>query len=237
METKPTAKIATIDYGVKNRPSGESRLPSRQVYPGLNPKGVPDMSVERLFQVAQLSPTEWYFEPWRWIVVRSEAGKKLIASTAYLDAPLAQAPVVLICLADTAAWKKAPRRLLDLVAEKKMSEDDLQDILRRIREYYAASPQRAQRAALAHAYVALHKIVQAATECHLSAYWVNAFDEQKIKTHFHVPDRYLVAALLGIGEGEASSPPARKLSLESLVYSEKFGESFFPAPAQKPVPR
>ncbi|HUU13679.1 MAG TPA: nitroreductase family protein [Terriglobia bacterium] len=237
MDTKPTAKIATIDYGVKGRPSRESRPPAPQVDPGLSTRGVPDASVERLFQVAELSPTEWYFEPWRWIVVRSEAGKKLIASTTVLGTALATAPVVLICLADTAAWKKAPQRLLDLVAEKKMSEDALRDTLHRIREYYAASPQRAQRAALAHAYVTLHKIVQAATECHLSAYWVNAFDEQKIKTHFHVPDRYLVAALLGIGEGGATSLPAPKLPLESLVYSEKFGESFFPAPAQKPVPR
>jgi nitroreductase len=226
MEPKPTAKIATIDYGVKKGPSRESSLPSRQAHPGLNARGVPDVSVERLFQVAQLSPTEWYFEPWRWIVVQSAAGKKLIASAAYLDGSLESAPVVLICLADTAAWKKAPQRLLDLVAEKKMSEDDLHDILRRIREYYAASPQRAQRAALAHAYVALHKIVQAATECHLSAYWVNAFDEQKIKTHFHVPDQFLVAALLAIGYGEAPAHPASNHPFESLVYLEKFGESY-----------
>jgi nitroreductase len=236
MDTKPTAKIAPIDYGVKERPPRPSNAPASQAYASSKPGGVSDASVERLFQVAHLSPTEWYFEPWRWIVVRNEAGRKLIASTTVLDSPLAAAPVVLICLADTAAWKKAPQRLLDLVAEKKMSEDALQDILRGIREYYAASPQRAHRAALAHAYVALHKIVQAAAECHLSAHWVNAFDEQKIKTHFHVPDRYLVAALLGIGEGEASSS-AHKLALESLVYSEKFGEPYFPAPARKPAPR
>ncbi len=237
MEPKPTAKIAAIDYGVKERTSRESSPSAPQFHASPKPGGVSDASVRRLFQAAQLSPTEWYFEPWRWIVVRSEVSKKLIASTTVLDAPLASAPVVLICLADTAAWKKAPQRLLDLVAEKRMSEEDLQNTLRRIREYYAASPQRAQRAALAHAYVALHKIVQAATECHLSACWVNAFDEQKIKTHFYVPERYLVAALLAIGDSEASLPPARELPLESLVYSEKFGEPYFPAPPQKPVPR
>jgi nitroreductase len=237
MDTKPTAKIAPIDYGVKDRTPRQSNSAAPPVHASPDFRGVSDASVQHLFQVAQLSPTEWYFEPWRWIVVRSEAGKKLIASTTVLDTPLASAPVVLICLADTAAWKKAPQRLLDLVAEKKMSEDALQDILRRIREYYAASPQRAHRAALAHAYVALHKIVQAAAECHLSAHWVNAFDEQKIKTHFHVPDRYLVAALLGIGEGEASSPPTHTLPLESLVYSEKFGEPYLPAPPRKPFPR
>ena len=232
MEPKPAAKIATIDYGVKERASHQG---SRSVpEPRANPKadGVSDTTVQHLFQVAELSPTEWSFEPWRWIVVRSEAGKKLIQSTTVLDVQLALAPVVLICLADTAAWKKAPQRLLDLVAEKKMSEDALQDILGRIREYYAASPQRAHRAALAHAYVALHKIVQAAAECHLSAHWVNAFDEQKIKRHFHVPDRYLVAALLGIGEGDASSAPGHEFPLESLVYSEKFGEPYFPVKDQ-----
>ena len=237
METKPTAKIVTIDYGVKERASRQGNPPVPELQASPKAKGVTDATIQHLFQVAELSPTEWYFEPWRWIVVRSEAAKKLIASTTVLDVPLASVPVVLICLADTAAWKKAPQQLRDLVAEKKMSEEALQDILRKIREYYAASPQRAHRAALAHAYVALHKIAQAAAQLHLSAHWVNAFDEQKIKTHFHVPERYLVAALLGINEGDASSLPSHTPPLESLVYSEKFGEPYFSTPARKPDPR
>jgi nitroreductase len=237
MGDKLTPEITAFDHGKKKTPRAEPRLHARQAYPRIDSKNVPSQCVKHLFELARLSPTEWYFQPWRWIVVQSEAGKRLIASSEYLDAPLASAPIVLICLADTAAWKTAPQRLLDLVAEKKISEDDARGILRRIREYYSASPLRVQRAALAHAFVALHQILLAAAECHLSAYWVSAFDEQKIKTHFHVPDRYLVAALLAIGDGEASLPPAHELPLESLVYSEKFGESYFPAPSKKPASR
>jgi hypothetical protein len=52
------------------------------------------------------------------------------------------------------------------------------------------------------------------------------FDEQKIKTHFHIPDQFLVAALLAIGYGEKPLPLAPKLPLQSLVYQEKFGEAY-----------
>jgi hypothetical protein len=84
----------------------------------------------------------------------------------------------------------------------------------------------AQRAALAHAFVALHQILMAAAECDLSAYWISVFDEQGIKTHFHIPDRFLVAALLALGHGEQPLPAASELPLQSLVYQEKFGEAY-----------
>jgi hypothetical protein len=37
---------------------------------------------------------------------------------------------------------------------------------------------------------------------------VTEFDEAKIKTHFHIPDHFLVAALLPIGYGEETLAPA-----------------------------
>jgi hypothetical protein len=56
---------------------------------------------------------------------------------------------------------------------------------------------------------------------------VTEFNEQKIKTYFHVPDQFLVAALFAVGYHDRSLPsPIPKLPLKSLLYREKFGESF-----------
>ena len=57
------------------------------------------------------------------------------------------------------------------------------------------------------------------------------FDEAKIQTHFHIPDHFLVAALLPIGyREETQAPPVPKLPLHSLIYKEKFGETLGPTP-------
>ena len=204
----------------------EPFLHARQNFGRFSAQPIPAEYLNRILEIARLSPTEWYFQPWRWIVVHSEAGKRQIEASTQVEAPLLSAPVVLICLADTSAWKTAPQQLQAMVASKKISQEKAQEILRRIREYYATSPEMAQRAALAHAFVALHQILMAAAECNLSAHWVSVFDEQKIKTHFHIPDQFLVAALLAIGYGEKPLPLPPELPLRSLVYQEKFGEAY-----------
>jgi len=211
----------------KDKPLGmEACLHARQAFAGFNAESVPEESLDRVLELARLSPSEWYFQPWRWIVVRNEAGKKQLESSTHLDVSFASAPIVLICLADPGAWKTAPLQLQDMVAKRKISQEAAQEILRKTREYYSASPQMAQRAALANAYVALHQILAAAASCRLSTYWVSVFDEQRIKTYFHIPDQFLVAALVAIGYAEKPLPPPSELPLQSLVYQEKFGDSY-----------
>jgi nitroreductase len=186
---------------------------------------IPDACLNHLIELARLAPSEWNFQPWRWIVVRSEPGKRQLDSSIYLPVPLGSAPVVLICLTDTYAWKTAPQRLQEMVASEKMTQEQANEVLGKIREYYSASPEIARRAALASAFVALHQMLLAAADCELSAYWVTEFNEQKIKDFFHIPDSFLVAALMAIGYRDGSMPPpAPKLPLVSLVYKEKFGE-------------
>ena len=186
---------------------------------------ITDECLRHILELAQRAPTEWYFRPWRWILVRGQAGKEVVESATHVEAPLSTAPLVLICLVDTGAWKTAPIQIQELVAQKKLSPQTGQEILRKIRDQYASSPELAQRAALAHAFVALHQILLAAADCDLSAYWVSAFDEQKIKSYFHIPDQFLVAALLGIGYAEKPLPPTPPLPVGALFYHEKFGQA------------
>lgn len=203
----------------------EPFLHARSNFARFNGEPVPEECLRHILELARLSPTEWYFQPWRLILVRSQAGKQIVESASPVEAPLSTAPLVMICLADIGAWKTAPQQIQEMVSKKELSALNGQEILRKIREQYAASPERAQRAALAHAFLALHQILIAAADCNLSAYWVSAFDEQKIKAHFHIPDHFLVAALLGIGYADKPLPAAPPLPLTSLFYHEKFGQA------------
>jgi nitroreductase len=197
------------------------------IFTGFSEQDVPDTNLQQIIGAACLSPSEWNLQPRRWIVVRSNAGKNLLEATVYVKVPLSSAPVVLVCLADTLAWKSAPQHLEEMVASQRMTEEEAREALRTIREYYSASPKIAERASLASAFVALHQLLSSVRESGLSALWVTGFNEQKIKTYFHIPDQFLAAALVAIGYGERSlPPPVSEAPLKTYLYREKFGVPF-----------
>jgi nitroreductase len=208
-----------------NAPEMEPSVHAPSNFARFDGRPVSEECLRQILTLAHPSPTEWYFRPWRWILVRSQAGKQVLESATLTPTPLGSAPVVLICLADTGAWKTAPQQIQELVANKRLSQQSAQQVLRDIRNQYASSPGLAQRTALAHAFVALHQLLLAAADCELAACWVSAFDEQKIKSHFHVPEQFLVAALVGIGYAEKTLAPPN-LPTPSFVYHEKFGDTF-----------
>jgi len=199
------------------------------MFPRFSEQDIADDCFGRVIEVARLAPSEWNVQTWRWIVVRSDAARKYLEAATYIKVPLSSAPVILICLADTLAWKSAPQYLQQMIASRKITQEEGLEALRRVREYYSSSPEVAKRTALANAFVAVHQVLLGAAECNLSSYWVTEFDETKIKTHFHIPDHFLVAALLPIGyRDEADAAAFPKVPLCTFIYKEKFGEILDP---------
>ena len=202
------------------------RLPVGPIFERFTEQDVTDAALEYVLQVAHLAPSEWNFQPWRWIVVRDPCARQQLEAASYIKVPLSSAPVVLVCLADTMAWKSAPLHLREMIAHRKITEGEAHETLHMLREYYSASPEVAKRAARATSFVALHQMLLAAVERGLSGYWITEFDEPRIKTYCHIPDHFVVAALLPLGFREAAPPPSLpRLPLQALVYREKYGEA------------
>jgi nitroreductase len=196
------------------------------MFPRFRDQSISDDCLGRVIEAARPVPSDWNLETLRWIAVRGDAAKQYLQGAAYIKVPLSSAPVVLICLADTLAWKSAPEYLREMIASRKITEEEGREALHRMREYYSSSPDIAKRTALANASVAVHQAVVGAAESSLLAYWVTEFDEARIKTYFHIPDHFLVAALLPIGYGEETPAPAvSALPSRTVIYKEKFGES------------
>ncbi len=189
------------------------------------PTPVSEECLEKIFEIARM-PSGWDFHPWRWIVVMGESGRRELESATYIKVPLSSAPIVMICLADTLAWKTAPLRLQEMVRTQKLSEEDAREVLGRIRQHYSASPELAKRAAMANAFAALHEILLAAVNCQLSGNWVTEFNEERVKTFFNIPDQFIVAALVALGHREEPAPAVRAPSFLSFIYRDKFGQAF-----------
>jgi nitroreductase len=209
-----------------SRHAGNPKLGVGPMFPRFSTQDVDDDSIAGVIDSARLAPAEWNLQTWRWIVVRNDAAKKFLETAASIKVPLSSAPVILICLADTLAWKSAPQHLQEMIACDRITEEEGREVLRQVREYYASSPEVAARTALANAYVAVHQVLLGAAERNLSSYWMTEFDEASIKTYLHIPDHYMVAALVPLGHREETPALATaKNPLPSFIYKEKFGET------------
>ena len=209
-----------------NNPQKEKHIPSDDgpPFPRFRETAIPVNLVAELLD----SPRDtmaWYPPSLRWIVVRSEAGKQHLESATSLGVHLSSAPVVLICLADTAAWKSAPTHLRQLIADRKITDEKGREVLSRLRAYYSASPDTARRTALANAFIAAHQVLAGAARAGVTGCLVTAFDEVQIKTHFHVPDQFQVAALVPLGYGEGAPTAGSWQVSRATIYEEKFGET------------
>ncbi len=209
-----------------SRRSRQSHLGVGPLFPHFSKQDVADNCLGQLIEAAHVAPSGWNLQTWRWIVVRGDSSKKYLEAATYSELPLSSAPVVLICLADTLAWKSASQGVQEMIANRKITEEEGHETLRRLREHYASSPEVAKRTALAHAFVVVHQTLLGLAEYNLSAYWVTEFDEAKIKTYLHIPDHFLVAALLPVGYCEERPTPAvTNLPVRTVIYKEKFGET------------
>jgi nitroreductase len=208
------------------RRSQHAILGAGLAFPRFIEQDVDDGCLAHVIEAAQMIPPGWNLQNWRWIVVRGNAAKKHLEGATYLKVPLSSAPAILICLADTLAWKSAPQCLQEMIASRKITEEEGVETLRRLREHYSSSPEVARRSALTHAFVTVHQALLNLAESGLSTYWVTEFDDAKVKTYLHIPDHFLVAALLPIGYREERPVLAvTKLPVRTLIYKEKFGET------------
>jgi nitroreductase len=229
MASDPSLFMSEITSTDNARAHKKSPLGVGPLFPRFSERDIADDCLQHVMDVARHAPSEWSLQTWRWIVVRGNAAKKYLEAATYIKSPLSSAPVILICLADTMAWKSAPQYLQEMIACRKITEEDGREALRRLREYYSSSPDVAKRTAMANALVAVHHILLGAAEGGLSAHWVTEFDEAKIKTHFHIPDNFLVAAMIPMGYRQEAQPvPASKLLQTTYIYKEKFGEILDP---------
>ncbi|RLI42266.1 nitroreductase [Candidatus Bathyarchaeota archaeon] len=70
------------------------------------PSAIPDEHLKKILEAARLAPSAGNRQPWRFIIVRSSEGKKLLAEAARNQMFLEDAGVIIVALADT---KTSPR--------------------------------------------------------------------------------------------------------------------------------
>ncbi len=179
-------------------------LKSRRSTRSFDSGPVKEKDLISIIEAARLAPSACNSQTWRFVTVTNREIIKKICSLAMRPVVpnrwLEQAPLVIVGCSQ-----------LDVIANRIGSK--VTGI-----EYYQIDLG-----------IAMEHMVLKATELGLGTCWIGWFSENKVKEILKIPKRIKVSAMLAIGY--AKDKPAKKRkrkSIDKIVFSEKWGQSFTP---------
>ncbi|MCP5003058.1 MAG: nitroreductase [Planctomycetes bacterium] len=191
------------------------------------PDLIPDEKIKELIESARLAPSGTNTQPWRFIIVKDDKTKKQLQEAAHNQRYIRRAPVIIVCCADLSVFKEFPIRVDELIASGALPV--------RTREKFIPYLEKGMRtvkkedlitAAAANVSIAVEHIVLSAVELGMGTCWVRWYDDDKVKEILSIPEYVEVMALLPLGIPDEDPDPRPRLSLDKLMYLEKYGTGY-----------
>lgn len=185
------------------------------------PRPVPPETLEWILEAGCQTASPWNLQPWQFIVVRSESGRRRLLEHCLEPGPAATAPVLLVAAGNPQAWKRAPERLAELMEHGSLAPGNESSHLQRIQRQWSVGDA-ARVFAIAQTHAALQQICLAALACDVCTWWVAELDAAAVARALNIPGSLVVVAVVGLGYShERTALPAP--SLARTVFSEAFG--------------
>ena len=189
---------------------------------------VPDNVLLKLFSLAQRAPSDWNFQPWRWLVLRRAPERDRLHPLAYGRIEVRAAPVVVLALANTREWERAPEHLRQQVSAGRLTEEEYESQLQRTFTYFQDRPDRAREFAVANTMLAVMTLTLLAQAEGLGVGFVGTFDEPGIRREYQIPEEWAVATMITLGYPAEDPPRSMRKPLGDVLHWDRIGGSRSP---------
>ncbi len=191
------------------------------------PDPIPEEKIRLLLESARLAPSGTNTQPWRFIIVKDNDTKKKLQEAAHNQRHIKSAPVIIVCCADLKAFKEFPERVDELIESGALPERTREVFIPYLKNGMSTVTKDALMiAAAANVAIAVEHIVLQAVEIGLGTCWVRWYEDNKVKEILDIPDHVEVMALLPVGIPDEDPAPRPRLSLDKIVYSNRYGEEY-----------
>ena len=183
-----------------------------------------DDLLKRILHLATLSPSAFNLQPWRFLVVRSEANRKTLRACAFNQPKVTDAPVMVIVL----GYQNPHRSHLDPMVEEQVARGTLTK--EGAAEFRARAGQGMERVAdralwaLRSSMLAASTLMLAAESLGVASAPMEGFDPAKVKEAFGVPDDHIICCLVALGYRLDMKPFPGRFGLTEVCYEEHFGQ-------------
>ncbi|WP_425398664.1 nitroreductase family protein [Aeoliella sp.] len=180
---------------------------------------MPEEDVEKLLDLALLSPTSFNIQNWRFVVVRDPEQKKKLREAAWNQAQVEDAQLAIVICGDIRAWAKSPERYW------RNAPEEAQNVLvPMIGNFYEnAGPQVQRDEVMRSGGIAAQTLMLAAKAMGYDSNPMIGFDPQQVADLIKLPEDHEIAMMLVIGKAaEPARPRGGQLDKSEVVFRDSF---------------
>lgn len=180
---------------------------------------MPEEDVEKLLDLALLSPTSFNIQNWRFVVVRDPEQKKKLREAAWNQAQVEDAQLAIVICGDIRAWAKSPERYW------RNAPEEAQNVLvPMIGNFYEnGGPQVQRDEVMRSGAIAAQTLMLAAKAMGYDSNPMIGFDPQQVADLIKLPEDHEIAMMLVIGKAaEPARPRGGQLDKSEVVFRDSF---------------
>jgi len=174
-------------------------IEQRRDTPSFDGAPIPDTDLKKILEAGLHAPSGYNMQPWRFVVVRTEEGKRRLRGASFNQHKVEEASVVIVACGDSDGWRNGDlEEMLRLGREAGMPENYAESARVNIPNYLANHPN-----LTAWLYkqvmLAFTSMMLMAEVLGYDTAPMEGFEEEKVREVLKLPLSYSVVALLAIG--------------------------------------
>ncbi|UJX42772.1 nitroreductase family protein [Desulfovibrio sp. JY] len=188
-------------------------------------RDVPQEDLDKILETATRAPSSFNLQPWKVAVLREPAQKAKLRVLAWDQPKVTEAPVILMFLADTAAWKlyspSFERQFSYLVETDHFKPEDRDAFAASVTSLYGETPEKSLAFAVKNTAFFAMTVMYAAADLGYVTHPMDGFDHDGVRKAFSIPDTFWIPLLMAVGHlkpGVAVAPPKWRFDTDDITY-------------------
>lgn len=174
--------------------------------------------MERLMNLAMLSPTAFNIQNWRFVLVRDPALRRQIREVAWDQVQVTDASLLVVLAADLKAWEKEPLRYWRLA-----DRDTQARLVPAIDGYYRGRDPVQRDEAMRSCGMAAQSLMLAAREMGYDTCPMDGFDFDAVGRLIRLPEDHVISLMVAVGKAvQPAYPRSGPLAMEDVVIRDRF---------------
>lgn len=180
---------------------------------------MPEADIERLFDLALLSPTSFNIQNWRFVVVQDAEQKQKLRAAAWDQAQVTDANLAVVLCGDPKSWEKDPARYWENAPEATQKM-----LVPMIGQFYENAGEQVQHDEVMRSVgIAAQTLMLAAKSMGYDSCPMIGFDPGQIGTIIGLPEGHVIGMLLVIGKAtKPAHPRGGQLDKSQVVFHDRF---------------
>ncbi len=187
-------------------------------------KEVTESLLIEMIEMAAHAPSGFNIQPWSLIVLKEQADKMRLQQHAWNQPKISEAPITLIVLADTEAWKPEnpflKKDFQEMIDSGAMAEEQRQWFYGVCESLYGSSEARKIAFSCKNTGFFAMSLMLSAKSLGLDTHPMDGFDIDAVRAEFKIPDNYWIPLLISVGyfkSDQKLTPPKWRKTIDEII--------------------